>query len=150
MPKLTDAQLMILSAAAQRDSGAALPLPRSLKIKGAAVTKMLEGLRKNLRLGTDGRYRWHYDPKFVGASGRIQGDERERRLTDAARRLDMPMLLVRGGSSELVSEEIAREFVASVPGARYVDVAGAAHMVAGDVNDPFTREVVGFLDGLPR
>jgi pimeloyl-ACP methyl ester carboxylesterase len=112
--------------------------------------KSLEGLRKNLRLGTDGRYRWHYDPKFVGASGRIQGEERERRLNDAARRLDMPVLLVRGGSSELVSEEIAREFVALVPGARYVDVAGAAHMVAGDVNDPFTREVVAFLDGLSQ
>ena len=110
----------------------------------------LEGLRKNLRLGADGRYRWHYDPKFVGASGRIQGDEREQRLSEAARRLDMPVLLVRGGSSELVSAEIAQEFVSLVPGARYVDVAGAAHMVAGDVNDPFTREVVAFLDALPH
>jgi len=44
MPKLTDTQLAILSAAAQREDGAALPLPRPLKIKGAAVTKMLEGL----------------------------------------------------------------------------------------------------------
>jgi hypothetical protein len=46
MPKLTDAQLVILSAAAQRDGGAALPLPKSLKIKGAAVTKTLDRLRK--------------------------------------------------------------------------------------------------------
>ncbi len=46
MPKLTDSQLVILSAAAQRKSGTALPLPKSLKIKGGAVTKMLEGLRK--------------------------------------------------------------------------------------------------------
>ena len=46
MPKLTDSQLVILSAAAQRDGGAALPLPKSLKFKGAAVTRMLNGLRQ--------------------------------------------------------------------------------------------------------
>ncbi len=46
MPKLTDTQLVILSAAAEREGGAVLPLPKSLKIKGGAVTKMLEGLRK--------------------------------------------------------------------------------------------------------
>jgi len=46
MPKLTDSQLVILSAAAQRDGGTALPLPKSLKFKGAAVTRMLNGLRQ--------------------------------------------------------------------------------------------------------
>jgi DNA-binding MarR family transcriptional regulator len=45
MPKLTDTQLVILSAAAQRQDGAVLPLPKSLKVKGGAVTKTLEGLR---------------------------------------------------------------------------------------------------------
>ncbi len=46
MPKLTDTQLVILSAAAQRQDHAVLPLPKSLKIKGSAVTKTLESLRK--------------------------------------------------------------------------------------------------------
>jgi uncharacterized protein DUF3489 len=46
MPKLTDSQLVILSAAAQRDGRTALPLPKSLKFKGAAVTRMLNGLRQ--------------------------------------------------------------------------------------------------------
>ncbi len=46
MPKLTDTQLVILSAAAQRQDRVVLPLPKSLKIKGGAVTKALEGLRK--------------------------------------------------------------------------------------------------------
>ena len=26
-----------------------------------------DGLKKNLRLGVDGRYRWHWDPKFFAA-----------------------------------------------------------------------------------
>jgi hypothetical protein len=46
MAKLTDTQLVILSAAASRKDHAVLPLPKSLKIKGAAVTKTLEALRK--------------------------------------------------------------------------------------------------------
>ena len=46
MAKFTDSQLVILSAAANRDDRAALPLPKSLKIKGGAVTNTLEALRK--------------------------------------------------------------------------------------------------------
>ena len=110
--------------------------------------KNLDGLNRNLKLGKDGRYRWHYDPAFVrGMPARADAD-REARLTAAVQRLRIPVLLVRGGSSELVSEDIAREFVGLVPNARYADVHGAAHMVAGDVNDPFTEAVVAFLDDL--
>jgi pimeloyl-ACP methyl ester carboxylesterase len=111
--------------------------------------RSLEGLRKNLRRGPDGRYRWHYDPAFVRGMDEPRDDAREDRLMKAAARLTIPVLLVRGAASELVSEETARAFVASLPNASHVDVAGAAHMVAGDVNDPFTKEVVGFLDRLP-
>ncbi len=46
MAKLTDTQLVILSAAAQRNDGAVLPLAKSLGIKGTAVTKTLENMRK--------------------------------------------------------------------------------------------------------
>ncbi|HJW68491.1 MAG TPA: alpha/beta hydrolase, partial [Candidatus Binatia bacterium] len=42
-------------------------------------------------------------------------------------------------------EQGARAFLALVPHARYVDVSGAGHMVAGDQNDPFTQAVVSFL-----
>ena len=46
MPKFTDSQLVILSTAARRKGGAVLPLPRSLKIKGAAATRVLKSLTK--------------------------------------------------------------------------------------------------------
>lgn len=42
--KLTDTQLVILSAAAQRDDCAVMPPPKSLKANKAAVTKMLKNL----------------------------------------------------------------------------------------------------------
>jgi hypothetical protein len=38
-----------------------------------------------------------------------------------------------------------RELRALVPHAEYADVAGAAHMVAGDDNDAFSAAVGGFL-----
>ncbi len=46
MPKLTDTQLVILSAAARRQDGAVLPLPRSLKVNKAAATTLLMRLLK--------------------------------------------------------------------------------------------------------
>ncbi len=46
MPKLTDTQLVILSAAARRQGGTVLPLPRSLKVNKAAATTVLKSLLK--------------------------------------------------------------------------------------------------------
>lgn len=105
----------------------------------------LSGLAKNLVLGEDGRYRWHWDPAFVmggrppASSG--QGD----RLRVAAAAIDIPTLLVRGRISDLLSEEGAAEFLQLVPHARFVDVAGAGHMVAGDSNSAFANAVMDFL-----
>jgi len=45
MTKLSDTQAVILSAASQRDDGAVLPFPETLKIKGGAVDKVLGSLK---------------------------------------------------------------------------------------------------------
>ena len=36
--------------------------------------------------------------------------------------------------------------VRQIPGAKMVDVSGAAHMVAGDQNDAFSQAVIDFLE----
>jgi pimeloyl-ACP methyl ester carboxylesterase len=72
------------------------------------------------------------------------------RLEDAARNLTLPTLLVRGASSDLLSEEGAAAMLALVPHATQVDVAGAGHMVAGDRNDRFNAAVVDFLEHTVR
>jgi pimeloyl-ACP methyl ester carboxylesterase len=64
---------------------------------------------------------------------------------EAVRNLRIPALLVRGGSSELVKEEHVKEFLSLAPQAKFVDVAGARHMVAGDRNDVFSAAIVDFL-----
>ena len=111
--------------------------------------KDLNGLRKNLRLGPDGRYRWHWDPRMM-RDGRPRATDNTARLEAAARGLRVPTLLVRGRLSDVVSEDGARAFLDLVPHARYVDVSGAGHMVAGDRNDPFTDAVVRFLGEVER
>jgi len=107
--------------------------------------KDVAGLRKNLRLGADGRYRWHWDPRLMTGERRIGASRDPERLDRAARGLRVPTLLVRGRMSDVVAEEDARHFLALAPDARYVDVSDAGHMVAGDRNDPFTAAVVEFL-----
>lgn len=106
--------------------------------------KDISGLHKNLRLKEDGRYYWHWDPRFM-AGARRGKPEYEARIRKAAQQIRVPTLLVRGGNSDVVSEEGARDFMELVPHGEFVDVSGAGHMVAGDKNDIFTDAVLGFL-----
>jgi pimeloyl-ACP methyl ester carboxylesterase len=105
--------------------------------------RTLDGLAKNVRLGADGKYHWHWDP----ARRRMQGDQtgHRERLHACANHLRVPTLLVRGGLSDVLSEAGAQSFLAQCPHAEYVNVANAAHMVAGDRNDIFADSVIGFL-----
>ena len=107
--------------------------------------KDLSGLSKNLRLDDDGRYRWHWDPAFIKPGQRNDPAELAARLASAAAALTIPTLLVRGRLSDVLSDESAKDFLALAPHAEYVDVANAAHMIAGDRNDAFTAAVVEFL-----
>ena len=103
----------------------------------------LDGLAKNVRLGADGKYHWHWDPRFRAGTRNLE--QRTARLEACASNLDLPTLLVRGGLSDLLSEEGAQAFLKLCPSAEYVSVTGAGHMVAGDRNDVFATSVVEFL-----
>ncbi|MCY0095115.1 alpha/beta fold hydrolase [Hoeflea ulvae] len=112
--------------------------------------RSLAGLAKNLRIGSDGRHRWHWDPAFIDGPRTINagGEAVQDHLVAAAKGLKIPVLLVRGQQSELVTEEAVVAFRKMVPHAGYVDVSGAGHMVAGDRNDAFNDAVMAFLDQL--
>ena len=116
--------------------------------------RVLDGLKKNVRLDENNRMRWHWDPAWLGDRRRVgEIDARWERLQKAAEKLAesrVPTLLVRGGLSDVLSEEGAREFLETCPHAEYVNVSDAAHMVAGDRNDLFTQAVADFLRRLPR
>jgi pimeloyl-ACP methyl ester carboxylesterase len=102
-----------------------------------------EGLRKNLRL-RDGRWYWHWDPAFMTAPGddpELRTDNFERAAMD----LKIPILLIRGKLSDVVSPEGVRHFLATVPRAEFVELSHAGHTAAGDDNDAFTDAVVAFV-----
>lgn len=110
----------------------------------------LSGLRKNLRQRDDGRWIWHWDPRFLDQrSDRAPADPVEHnrpRLAAAAQRIQVPTLIVRGLVSDLLSPAGVRELQELIPGSELVEVDGAGHMVAGDRNNLFNDAVISFLD----
>lgn len=105
--------------------------------------RSLDGLGKNVRLGADGRYHWHWDPRW--RSGTPDLEAMYERQATWSRTLTLPTLLVRGGLSDVLSEEGAQSFLELCPHAEYVSVTDASHMVAGDRNDIFANAVIEFL-----
>jgi pimeloyl-ACP methyl ester carboxylesterase len=116
--------------------------------------KSTKGLSKNLRLGEDNRYRWHWDPAFVTRSNMARQERKDvpvgPNLEDAAADIKIPTHLIRGQLSQMVSKEAAQHFLESVPQAHYTDISDAGHMIAGDRNDVFTEAVVSFLFRLQK
>lgn len=124
----------------------------------------VSGLAKNVRQRDDGKWVWHWDPRFFNrpAFARAAGETGSEtaapansltqydRLAAAARGVTVPTLLVRGGVSDIVSPAGAAELKQLIPQAETVDVADAGHMVAGDRNDRFNSAVVEFLDRVVR
>jgi pimeloyl-ACP methyl ester carboxylesterase len=110
--------------------------------------KSEQQLRPLLREGDDGRLRWHWDPALL-AGGLVSESERyQPRLLAAAARIEVPMLLLSGERSDVVSRHTVEEFLALAPHARHAQVPGATHMLAGDANDAFTAAIAGFIEGL--
>ena len=110
--------------------------------------KDLEGLKKNLRLKSDGRYYWHWDPRFI----RRRPGSRDRRYFDlqlkAAEKVTIPTLLIRGALSDVVTMEDVDYFLSVISHAKFVEIEKAAHMIAGDRNDIFAEEAIKFLKSL--
>ncbi|WP_197517916.1 alpha/beta fold hydrolase [Mycobacterium sp. E796] len=109
----------------------------------------LDGLTTNLRRRGD-RWYWHWDPQFISGTApyppfEVTDADRMHTAVEAIVRNGVPMLLVRGQVSDLVSQERADEFVARFPQVEFTDVRGAGHMVAGDRNDIFAEAVLDFL-----
>ncbi|OBK31395.1 peroxidase [Mycobacterium asiaticum] len=103
-----------------------------------------EGLKKNLRL-RDGRWYWHWDPAFMTKPG----DDPELRTEGfeaAAANLSIPVLLIRGKLSDVVSLEGVEHFLTQVPRAEFVELSNAGHTAAGDDNDAFSDVVVAFVE----
>lgn len=103
------------------------------------------GLMRNLRLRDNGRLYWHWDPRTVAAGPSLHQATVEASTAIMAARGDVPVLVVRGLKSDVVSDAGIAAFRAQLPALEVADVSGAGHMVAGDRNDAFNASVIAFL-----
>ena len=103
-----------------------------------------EQLAKLLRRDDRQRLHWHWDPRllseFVANSQHLQET-----IAEQARKIEVPVLLISGGRSDLVSDDTIAHFLERVPHATHVRLPEATHMLAGDDNDAFTDAVLAFL-----
>ncbi|MDZ4348760.1 MAG: alpha/beta hydrolase [Xanthomonadaceae bacterium] len=95
-----------------------------------------------------GRLHWHWDPRLLDDIAR-NGDRLQDALLEAAAQVDIPLLLISGGQSELIDNDHIAEFLHLAPHAEHIQLANATHMLAGDDNDRFTDTVLYFLSRLP-
>ncbi len=109
-------------------------------------------LDRYLRRRDNGRYYWHWDPKFIETLTKSHHNDDDGRdavlssLSKAVSKLTLPAHLIRGGSSDMVSEDAVAHLRELVPDVHYTDIAGAGHMVVGDRNDAFCSTILTFLD----
>lgn len=119
---------------------------------GSGPPPAADRLRHVLR-EADGRYWWPWDPAFGEAWAAGNATETAAanadRVISSARALACPTLLARGAQSPLITDEIAREFRAAVPGMRRVDLPGVGHMLGGSDHAVFVEAIEPFLQDLP-
>jgi pimeloyl-ACP methyl ester carboxylesterase len=103
------------------------------------------GLRKNLRQREDGRLYWHYDPRLVGDGVSSEPPAFGDWVLEKAARIKAPLLLIRGGASDVVDDAGVAELRQLLPQAEVCNVAQAGHMVVGDRNDAFNAGLMAFI-----
>jgi pimeloyl-ACP methyl ester carboxylesterase len=102
------------------------------------------GVMKNLRLRSNGRLYWHWDPRILGDPEQKIAEFED--TVDALKRArSLPVQLVRGGESDVVNDRGVDDLRDALPQLEVFDVPGAGHMVAGDRNDAFNEGVLNFL-----
>jgi pimeloyl-ACP methyl ester carboxylesterase len=101
-------------------------------------------LRRNLRQRDDGRWVWKHN------LGRVTADRLEQEgwessivagLDDELATIAVPVLVLRGAASDVLSSDGAAEIASKLPDARLVEVSNAGHLAAGD-NPTSTVELI--------
>jgi len=124
-------------------------LERAVKFNPIRDPRVLRrSLYYNLRQLPTGKWSLKHDQRRASDdSWRIATEQRERLLRDVSK-ISCPTLIVRGGKSDVLSDDAAERFSHMLPHARWLRVENAGHNVQGDnpsglldAMNPFLREV---------
>ncbi|MFA7602801.1 MAG: alpha/beta hydrolase [Novosphingobium sp.] len=99
------------------------------------------GLLKNLRQGEDGRFHWHWDPARLKRNPPVD----VALVEGFAAKVTCPVLLVRGGHSDIVTDEGIAKLRALIPQLEVTTIEDADHMVVGDDNNIFATGLIEYL-----
>jgi len=105
-------------------------------------------LLHNLRQLPNGRWTWKHDPNRNSSNFDQDRDTRAQFINDSAAHITCPTLVLRGGRSDVLTDEGARKFAEALPNGRWMRVENAGHTIQGDnprglldALIPFIREV---------
>ena len=104
------------------------------------------GLEKNLRLKDDGRYYWHWDPRFLDSRPKDIPEDYKEKQKSFAKVVETPTLLIKGAMSNILTQNEVDDFLEVITHSEFVEIKDAAHMVAGDRNDIFAAAAIDFLE----
>lgn len=82
---------------------------------------------------------WHFPPDAMQAELLA--------LADAAEGLTLPVLLLRGGSSDILSREGAERFLARLPNGHLVEIPGADHGLLHEHPEACAQVIRSFVEG---
>jgi pimeloyl-ACP methyl ester carboxylesterase len=108
--------------------------------RGRSERSLRRGVRHNATQLTDGTWSWRWDP-----NQKADRDFAFDALEAALERFAGPVLLVRGGRSDIVTDETVAAFGRKHPDFRLVTIEGAGHGVQGDRPVELAQQLSDFL-----
>jgi pimeloyl-ACP methyl ester carboxylesterase len=114
-----------------------------------SAARSSSNLQRNLRRRSDGRWVWkHGFGRMHGSQAPpVDQDWREilTGLDDDAREVAVPALVIRGGESDVLTDEGAHDVGSLMPDSRVVVVPDAGHLTAGDNPEGTVHQITSFF-----
>ncbi len=104
-----------------------------------------ERLRHMLKQDGAGGWTWHHDHAGIAATRLDPDPARVVDLWPQVQALGCPTLVVRGGRSDYLQAQTARDMAARNPNVEWVEIEGAGHYIHDDRPAAFEQAVGGFL-----
>jgi pimeloyl-ACP methyl ester carboxylesterase len=105
-------------------------------------------LSRNLRRREDGRWVWKHNLSKITAdqTENVDWDDIVHGLGDDAAKVRVPVLVLRGAGSDVLSRDGAAAVASVLHDARLVEISGAGHLAAGDNPTSTVEAISAFLD----
>ncbi len=117
---------------------------RVMEYTGRTREQTLGALKYSIRQRDDGKWTWKYD-KVIRVRGFRPPAWTSEQLWEGWRRIDCPVLVVRGARSDIFADETMQRMASEHHDCTAVTVANAGHLVQGDNPPEFLAAVKGLL-----